>query len=131
MLKPEIKYRGIASMTTTFYHKTTKRAVRAIMESGFKDGRLSGTDEPGVSLSLVPFDVNDGAKGDTLLEVTVDLPEAQLDEYEVIEDKKSYREWLIPAGVLKDVVASRLSTNRMFRATFLARLTPLASSGGS
>ena len=47
-------------------------------------------------LSDVPLDANSGAWGDTILEVTTDLLEDDLADYEWIEEEKPSREWLIP-----------------------------------
>ena len=70
----------------------------------------------GVWLSAVPFDVNDGAKGDALLEVSTTLTEADLAYFEWVEEGKGAREWLVPAAVVNR--ASRL------------RLIPLAEELG-
>ncbi len=44
----------------------------------------------------MPLDVNEGAKGDALLRVTLELSGEELLKYEWIEEGKPYREWLIP-----------------------------------
>jgi hypothetical protein len=54
----------------------------------------------GVWLSDKPLDANEGARGDVLLKVKLDLTEEQLDDYEWIEEGKAYREWLIPAALV-------------------------------
>jgi hypothetical protein len=45
-----------------------------------------------------PLDENEGADGDTLLEL--DVPEALFVEYEHVEEGKTYREAMIPAAEL-------------------------------
>ena len=56
----------------------------------------------GVWLSERPLDVNEGgtAAHDTVLRVTLDIPESELAEWECIEEGKPYREWAIPADIV-------------------------------
>ena len=54
----------------------------------------------GVWVSDVPLDANEGACGDDLFEITLDVPEAAIADYEWVEEGKPYREWLMPAAVL-------------------------------
>jgi hypothetical protein len=54
----------------------------------------------GVWLSNVPSDQNEGAHGDSLLRVELQMNEATLDEYEWKEAGKGYREWLVPARLI-------------------------------
>ncbi len=80
------------------YHRTTDDAAEQILREGFRDATgFYGTDQQfsGVWLSNVPLDGNEGAKGDTLLQVY--LSEQVIADYEWIEDGKPYREWLVPA----------------------------------
>jgi len=63
----------------------------------------------GVWLSNVPLDVNEGARGDTLLQV--ELPVETINDYEWIEEGKPYREWLVPARLINQIGrGSALST---------------------
>jgi hypothetical protein len=65
------------------------------MRDGFRDAvgdYLSETTHAGVWFSDVPLDVNEGAKGDALLRITLDLTDRELSEYERIEEGKPYRE---------------------------------------
>ena len=85
------------------YQRTTRKNAEAITREGFKDGTgayLTDTEFSGVWLANVPLDGNEGAPGDVLFEVNVDLPAADMDFYEWVEEGKSYREWLIPAARL-------------------------------
>jgi len=85
------------------YHRTTQEAADSIIKHGFRDGTgtyMTNTVLTGVWLSKVPLDSNEGAEGDVLLEVTIDITEAELTYYEVVEEGKPYREWLIPADWL-------------------------------
>ena len=58
-------------------------------------------------LSDQPLDVNEGAKGEDLLEVTFP-DDVALDDFEVIEDLKPYREWCVPAALINERAAIRL-----------------------
>jgi hypothetical protein len=84
-----------------FYHRTTAIASEAILKEGFRDGvDYHGWGIVGVWVSNYPLDCNEGAKGDDLLEVDCKLNEAELADYEVIEEGKPYREWIVPAALL-------------------------------
>ncbi len=52
----------------------------------------------GVWVSDRPLDSNEGAAGEWVL--MVDIGEADLSEWEWVEEGKSYREWLVPAEIL-------------------------------
>jgi hypothetical protein len=43
---------------------------------------------------------NEGAHGDTLLEVALEITEEELASYEWTEEGKPYHEWLVPAAVV-------------------------------
>ncbi len=91
-----------------FYHRTTKRAAKRILTHGFRDGvgkYLTMHVYKGVWISNVPLDVNEGACGDTLLEVQCDG--RHVAKYEWIEEQKPYREWLVPAGLLNRIARIR------------------------
>jgi hypothetical protein len=45
-----------------------------------------------------PLDVNEGAEGEDLL--VVEMPENVVEEYEWVEEGKTYREFLIPAKIV-------------------------------
>jgi len=85
------------------YHRTTTGNVKAILAEGFRDrSDCYMTDRlwTGVWLSNVPSDQNEGAHGDSLLRVELQMNEATLDEYEWKEAGKGYREWLVPARLI-------------------------------
>lgn len=96
------------------YHRTTRDAADAILSGGFRDG--VGTylfpeeySLRGVWLSNTLLDANEGARGDTLLEVALDLPSKTLrKKFECIERGKPYKEFLVPAFVF-----NRFSTIRI------------------
>ena len=64
----------------------------------------------GVWLSNRPLDSNEGAKGDVLLEVQMDLQETDLADFELIEDGKPYREWCLPAELVNRVAVVRAAS---------------------
>jgi len=85
------------------FHRTTKDRADAILKWGFQDNTgyyMTAEKHSGVWLSDVPLDINEGARGDTLLTVDLQLPEDVLDLYEWVEEGKPYREWLIPADIV-------------------------------
>ena len=53
----------------------------------------------GVWLGDSPMSVNEGAKGDQVLRV--EWPDnVDLDDFEVVEEHKPYREWCVPAALI-------------------------------
>jgi hypothetical protein len=87
--------------TGILYHVTTEEAARSILRDGFIDDRgpyMTALEHTGVWLSDRPLDINEGAYGDTILEVEIP-PEAVLD-YAWVEEGKLYREFLVPAHLV-------------------------------
>lgn len=93
---------------TTFYHRTTEGRAVSILANGFRDG----TERPvgdliGVFLSVDPNlgeeEVPDGVV------LVIDLPdsESDLSYYELVEEGKPYREWLVPAALINSRGAVR------------------------
>jgi hypothetical protein len=85
------------------YHRTHAPVAKRILSDGFRDGSgtyMTSEEHSGVWLSNVPLDENEGASGDTLLQV--ELLEQTIADYEWIEDGKPYREWLVPARLLNE-----------------------------
>jgi hypothetical protein len=83
------------------YHRTSAANAAQILRDGFRDGvgrYLTDREWAGVWLSDAPLDSNEGAEGDTLLQI--ELPEQAITDYEWIEDGKPYREWLVPADLI-------------------------------
>jgi hypothetical protein len=83
--------------------------------AGFRDSTgyyLTATKHTGVWVSNEPLSSNEGANGDTLLEVTLSAPKlmSTLKNYEWIESGKPYREWLIPAKVLEALITAIKAT---------------------
>ena len=95
------------------YHRTTAKNAASILRDGFKDAtkdyglrdkKGEAILQTGVWVSDVPLDPNDGANGDTVLEVIIDAAGTDLEEFEWIEDGRRYREWLIRAEILNHLI---------------------------
>jgi hypothetical protein len=69
---------------------------------------MSTEEHTGVWLSNVPLDANEGAFGDTLLGVELDLTYEQLRLYGWVQDGAGYREWLIPAQIINAKATVRI-----------------------
>ena len=94
------------------YHTTTRAGADAILEQGFRGGsgsymfaglRLEGV----VFLGVRPADVNDGAKGDTVL--SVDVGDRDLAEYLIDEEGLPPWEYVVPAEVLNALPAGAVT----------------------
>jgi hypothetical protein len=62
---------------------------------------LAQTQTSRVCFSNVPLDINEGAKGGHLLEITL-RPDCDISAYELIEEGKPYREWCVPAKIINE-----------------------------
>jgi hypothetical protein len=98
-----------------YFHTTTADAAESILATGFRDGSgsygFATVELCGVFLADLPVDVNEGAKGDTVL--AVDLPDdLDLSGFEIIEETPHvvWREWCVPARLLNDRATVRLLT---------------------
>ncbi|MAG96781.1 MAG: hypothetical protein QGI83_20100 [Candidatus Latescibacteria bacterium] len=81
------------------YHRT--HACEAILRDGFRDTTDTyGMNRPctGVWLSEEPLSFYEGAKGDMLL--VIEVPRRTVEEWEVVEEGKPYRRFLIPAEIV-------------------------------
>lgn len=92
-----------------YFHTTS--AAGEILKDGFRDASgsvlMASFTLTGVYIADEPLDINDGAKGDQVLEVT--FPgEVDLAPYELVEECKPYREWCVPAELLSRCAAVRL-----------------------
>jgi hypothetical protein len=87
--------------------------LRRFLPTASSDGQplvgLVGLEVRGVSLAATPADVNEGAKGEDVLAVT--LPSSfDLDYYAVNEEGRPVCEWCVPAFVLNAAATVRLLT---------------------
>jgi hypothetical protein len=90
----------------TLYHRTTEGAAIRIAADGFRDSEgYYGTEIllSGVWLSDRPLDANEGAVGNALLGVELNIGDREIAECELIEDGKTYREWIIPARLINEL----------------------------
>ena len=46
--------------------------------------------------------------GETLIEVTLDVPDTEIEGYEWVDDEKSYREFLLPADLVNTRATLRI-----------------------
>ena len=87
-----------------FFHRTTKEAAEQILREGFRNRTgyygFSGMEITGTWLSHVPVDSNEGAKGDVLLVVDLNVLENEIADFEVQDAERCYREWAIPAPLI-------------------------------
>ena len=86
---------------TIYFHTTD--AADAILRDGFRDSTggymMANIVLTGVWLGDSPMTVNEGAKGEQVLRVEL---EADMGDFEVIEEGKPYREWCVPAALIND-----------------------------
>jgi hypothetical protein len=87
-----------------FYHRTTPERAERILVEDFRDGEgynVTSRLRKGVWLSNNKLhDENEGACGDIMIKVSLDMNASELDRYEWVEEGKPYREWLVPARVI-------------------------------
>jgi hypothetical protein len=92
-----------------YYHTTN--AADAILRHGFTDTTgtyMMGLELTGVWLGDSPMSVNEGAKGDQVLRVEFH-DDVDLDDFEVVEEHKPYREWCVPT----ELISGRASVTLM------------------
>ncbi|MEZ0095913.1 hypothetical protein [Streptacidiphilus sp. EB129] len=108
---PDIRQAEMRSLggVTVYFHTTD--ATEAILRDGFRDAegtyKLVGFTLRGVFIADVPMDTNEGAKGEQLLEI-VFPDDVNLENFELVEEGKPYREWCVPAELLNEHGARRL-----------------------
>ena len=97
-----------------FFHPTTKEAAEQILREGFRDRTgyygFSGMEITWTWLSHVPVDSNEGAKGDVLLVVDLNVLENEIADFEVQDTERCYREWAIPAPLINSRGSARIAT---------------------
>lgn len=90
-----------------YYHRTD--AADSIRRHGFCDS--TGTfgyatrKLTGVWISNMPLDINEGARGDDVCEITIP-DDIDMRAYEQIEHLKPYREWIVPAELINSRASS-------------------------
>jgi len=111
-------------MAYRFWHHRTREIADVILKAGFKNAKgtyLTVNEYEGMWISDDPLDVNEGADGDTYLEILLDLPDDVLAQYEWVEIRKPYREWLIKADLLNQHGATRIVSDEQLEAYYRDR----------
>lgn len=106
--KAQLERRGRGPIV--LYHRTTAARWRRIRAVGFRDGKGNygmDVEVSGVWLSDRPLDMDEGAFGDVLLAIELDLPRASLRRFEAREPGKPYREFIVPADLLNSRARAR------------------------
>lgn len=87
-------------MPETYFHTTD--SAETILRDGFRDGTGNygmNITLTGVFIANMPVGANEGAVGDQVLKVA--LPDdIDLDDFEIVEHGKGYREWCVPAELI-------------------------------
>ncbi len=76
------------------YHRTSDEGAREILAHGFRDGYgyyLTAEIHRGVWLSNVPLDEDEGTVTGPVLAVELAIGEAELEQFEWVEEEKPYR----------------------------------------
>ncbi len=85
-----------------FYHRTSDECAAAILRDGFQDATGSygfgSTVLTGVFISDEPVGIGEGVVEPEAL-LVVELADG-LDEFEIIEELKGFREWCVPSAIL-------------------------------
>jgi hypothetical protein len=87
----------------TLFHVTTVENAAAILRGGFVDGHrkyLTDTELRGVFLSDRPLE-DEGDTDPIVLAVTFNLLPSALEDFELVEAGKLYREWCVPAEIIR------------------------------
>lgn len=105
-------------MALTLYHRTSIAEARAIVERGFEDipwdfgiqDAQSGDDAvvTGVWLADRPLGEEDGILGAAVVEVTLDLAEEQLEDYELEGLLWNARIWVADAALVNAHATTRI-----------------------
>lgn len=103
------------------YHSTSDEAASAILAGGFRDATgsymFAGMELTGVFLAPTPSNVNDGARGNTLLVVEINLSEGEAAAYAIQSQDPETGEWdepteyIMPAEVINRRASVRMATD--------------------
>ena len=88
----------------TLFHVTTAENAANILHGGFIDGRskyMTETELRGVFLSDDPHSEFGTGVDEAILMVTFNLAPSELADFELIEEGKPYREWCVPAAIIR------------------------------
>jgi hypothetical protein len=91
------------SAAMRLYHRTTRANALLILRDGFVDRRDRYTSDfgsQGVWFSDLPKDADEDDSDDAVMSVDFGFAAKALAVFEWIEDKTTYREWLIPTALV-------------------------------
>ena len=91
-------------MAAVLYHVTTVDNAQIILRDGFRETAefySSDTNSNGVWLSDRPLNGNQGVRGDITLAVSFNLSLRELGFYKLVGIRKLYKEWCVPASVIR------------------------------
>lgn len=100
------------------YHTTTLERAGIIKSGGFRDaegsyGLMCDSQTPyyirGVFFSDSPLESSDGLPEDVSEVFVLEIPDDEIEPYELIEEGKGYREWCIPARLVNRYFTKRES----------------------
>ncbi len=105
------------------FHVTSETAANSILSEGFRDGRggymlmeaapggLTDSSLSGVFVSNFPLGINEGCKdGGAILEIVLNATADEMFyKWEIVDEGKPYREFLIPAERLNAATVRRIS----------------------
>lgn len=91
-----------------FFHGTSTANATSILQSGFRDATkyIGGMEIKGVWISAYPLTIQEGANSDAYLIIET-IDEVAIEDFEVIEEGKPYREWCVPATTLNQAIVWR------------------------
>jgi hypothetical protein len=107
------------------YHRTTRDKAGSIKVRGFIDATgtyLTDQEFSGVWVSDVPLDANEGAHGDALFEITLDVPEAALTFVKLPSPNRLLR----PTNTLADIFYQSAQPNPATNKSRIAHAKPIA-----
>ena len=110
-----LRYNGSETddtMTVAFYHGTTRANAEQILRTGFRDVRsnfMTDTELVGVWLSNRQIGKAGDGSCEAYLRVEFEGDESAIEQFEVIEDGKTYREWLVPAQFIASHATVKLA----------------------
>ena len=90
--------------TVTLYHFTSAENADDILRHGFTDTDgffAKGQNFIGVWVSDRPLNHGDGLKGQAVLSITLRVGVDDLSFYELVDPVKSYRQWCLPASLIR------------------------------
>jgi hypothetical protein len=102
---------GAVDPLVKFYHCTSLQAAAEIEVAGFIDATgsygLVGAEVTGVWIADCELDCNAGVDNSSAA-FELEIDESSVEAFEVIEEGKGYREWIVPAVMLNKAPRRRI-----------------------